>query len=404
MVYAPVSHLEAPPDFDCVRTITHPLPTGCLASATHPSSSCPLFFAATKGAVHVFNPDRATAVHQYSVSPVDGEARTGTTLCPLDENVLLVGDDTGAIHLFDIRKPFSSVTALTSTLDQGDYISSMSHVDRFGTQAVLATSGDGTVCAYDIRNPPNARVKLQYATDAYNDDLLSLAILDNTPLAVAGTLSGSLNLYNLHFLDVDADVEAAAHVDRFHGHPECVNAVLSCAHDDLVITASSDGFVRVLDVVNKTLLGVLDYRLGIQQDGEEEGSNPRNLKRNRADSRWPIESMVAIQATRAPTFALLCHDDFIRFCDGSALVDDDDDDDDSEGGDGQVESRLPCEENSCQNDDDIDRSRPQNEKRLSLPPEAELGRGSKRSAKKRKGKDHDTTSGKRKSDGFFDDL
>lgn len=388
---APLPQLDVPDQFNACRTVTHPLDSGCRAICIQSCASSPLIFAATEHVVHIFDSTSPTALHTYAIPPLNDVARSPTAFLPIDERVLLVGDDAGAIHLFDIRQPFTSAVSLATTVDQADYISALASVDRFGTHAILATSGDGTICAYDVRSTPNPRVKLQYATDAFNDDLLSLAVLNGTPLAVAGSLSGALNLYNLRFLDVDADADAAAHIDRFHGHPECINAVVPCMHDEVVITACSDGYVRVVDVVNKNLLGVLDYRVAIGAEHDEEKPQVKRKSKRKAESRWPIESMIAIEGANIPAFALVCHDEYIRFCDGSALLDESPEDEEEKPDDAE---HVPEDEHS----------RPRQEKGLSLPPEAELAKSSKKTknTKKRRGKDDNSS--KRKPDAFFDDL
>lgn len=242
----------------------------------------------------------------------------------IDENVLIAGDDSGGIHLFDMRTDHGPVA---SVLEQGDYISAICPVDKFGTKALLAASGDGTLCAYDMRVPPMPRLRLQYASDSFNDDLLSLAVLDPAPYAIAGTLSGALNIYNLRFLDTDCVSESAQHVDRFYGHPECVNSVISFGNDGVILTASSDGIIRVVDVLDKILVGVLPYEY--DQDVPDPDSDDTQQERTirpvkKKKPSWPVEAMVSLQGVPKPRFALLGHDNFIRFCDGSTLVDEED--------------------------------------------------------------------------------
>lgn len=258
--------------------------------------------------VHVLHPEKSGSSKSYTIpgheTSQDQSHFSVTALAPYDSHIFLAGDSDGGVHMIDTR-----TATIASTLEQGDYITSFSRVNHLGTDAILSASGDGTLCAYDVRMQPSPRVKLMYATDSFQDDLLSLAVLDGC--AVAGTLSGALNVYDLSFMDADKGEDGK--LDRFFGHPECVNAVLPW--EDCVITASSDGYVRVVDVAGRRLLGVLEYEM-------EKGEGKR---RKGVQETWPVEGMVMVKGWEKPVFALRGHDEVVRFCDGSALVDDDDD-------------------------------------------------------------------------------
>lgn len=348
---APVSDVCLP-TFASKCSVTHAFPKACHATELQSTSCNPHIYASTESVIHIFDTTTSNPLHTYDLTSVDKDdaasAVTATVLKCIDESTLLAGDDNGGIHLFDTRSPRKQ---RASVLQQADYISSLTHVDMYGTNAVLSTSGDGTLCAYDIRS---GRIKLQYATDGMNDDLLSLAVLKDDGLAVAGTLSGALNIYNLRFLDEHADADAVAHIDRMHGHPECVNAVLGCEGEGgVVVTASSDGFVRVVDIVNKQLVGVLDYEACVGDDdddevGESEGEEDvgssddesaeergrkqteqarqqQEAQKRKRVQRWPIEGMVSVKGLGSPLFALVAHDRLVRFCDGAPLIEDEDD-------------------------------------------------------------------------------
>lgn len=270
--------------------------------------------AASESTVLLFDASKPEPVSTFHLPKPAGddaahESSTGSCIYSVDNSLFLVGDDNGGIHFFDRRTP----KPVTSILEQADYITCMQEESFAGTDALLVASGDGTLCAYDLRHPPKPRLRLQYATDTYNDDLLSMTRHKN--LLIAGTLSGVLNLYNLGFMEKERESDAAEHVDRFYGHPECVNAVIS--HDDVVVTASSDGLIRVVDVEARQLIGVLEYDMPV--DG-----------RKRKKEAWPIEGMVRVSGVEKAMFALQGHDEFIRFCDASPLVDEDQGDDQQE--------------------------------------------------------------------------
>lgn len=377
------------------------LSSSCLAVELQPIATNPYLFVSTESNVHVFDVEVKKSIHHYNIPELDEDVRRASVLKAVEPSILLGGDDAGGMHLFDIRAPFKT-RAVASVLEQGDYISAIEKVEAYNTSAILASSGDGTLCAYDLRTKGcTTEVKLQYATEGQNDDLLSLAILPNSDLIVSGTLSGALNLYNMRLLDCAANADAVAHVDRMHGHPECVNAVLPTLHDGLVVTGSSDGIVRVVDVVNKKLLGVLHYR---SSDGNEEDnvSGDRGglklARKRKGTAQWPIEAIVPIEGLTLPTYALLSHDDKILFCDGAALVDDSTANDDKDA------------VNSNGNESDIPRtdqaspkvpSSKQSLSQLEVPAEGQFTKKHRSKRKKQKG---DADASQSKTSSFFNEL
>ncbi|CAN8069828.1 unnamed protein product [Agarophyton chilense] len=278
----------------------------------------------------------------------EGNHRTATTFKALDDSNVLVGDDCGGLHIFDARMPQiraekagTSVSGSSySCLDQGDYISAIVPVSAFNKDAFLVASGDGTLCAYDLRFQPKPKLKLQYAFDSFQEDLLSLAVLSKHSLAITGTLTGPLNIYNLRFMDDLFDPDAAAHVDRLYGHPEAVNVVMEWEEDeDVIISASSDGIIRIIDVPSRKLVGVLDYPIHPQESKPDSLSSLRRKKTQR-EQRWPIEDMVRMRGFSQPIFALLGHGSGIQFCDGSSLVEGES----AEHDDSRKEKRREAEE------------------------------------------------------------
>lgn len=300
--------------------VTHPFESPCRATSFFPSSTQLLASTSTKasdGNILLFDSASDKALHSYTLkTSADADSPTATVFTPISSTLVLAGDDNGGLHLLDMRVP---ERPCASVLDQADYISAIHPAEAFGTSAILASSGDGTLCAYDMRTGPHARLKLQYATDTFQDDLLSMTVLPEVNCAIAGTLAGAINVYSLSLLDKENDMDEAKHVERFFGHPECVNAVLPVGEDGLALTASTDGVVRIIDVGAKALVGVLDYA---KEASAANNVRKRKKKQDEADA-WPIESMVSVAGLPRPAFALLGHDDLIRFCDGSLLVDDD---------------------------------------------------------------------------------
>lgn len=343
-------------------TITHPFQAPCRATAFLPSSE-QLLASSSKDSsllkdstpnVLVFDATTPKALHSYTLkSEADGNGASATVFTPISATLALAGDENGGLHLLDTRV---AEKACAWTLDQADYISAIHPVTAFGTSAILASSGDGTLCAYDMRTGPHARLKLEYATDSFQDDLLSMAVLPEANCVIAGTLAGAINVYSLSLLDQENEMDESRLVERFFGHPECVNAVVGVGKDGLALTASTDGVVRVIDVQAKKLVGVLDYAKEVEVSGE---TNGRKRKKKRSEEAWPIESMVSVVGLSKPGFALLGHDEMIRFCDGSVLVDDDEEKDGNDVDDG-VER---VKEEESEDDGDLEWSRKKKKKK-----------------------------------------
>lgn len=313
-----------------------------------------------------------------------------SALTALSKDLVIGGTDDGRVVLFDLQA--SSCTPVASILEQGDYISAIRVLDAppaLGQSAsakqtqryrVAIASGDGSLCVYDVRTPPRGRIKLIAATPGFDDDLLSLEVFGGK--AIGGTLAGAVNVYDLQFVQADMEEEDMGRfVERFHGHPESVSALVRYGEGDFVLTGSSDGLVRVVDYAEKKLAGVMPYlKVGEGEESESESSEygRSDLEENDGDSNdesageagqvgtggkdvpecrsarkniatgetdevtkptarrprsklvsWPIEGMAVLNGCSPPVLAVIGHTSKVRFCDLSLL--DDDDDDEEEG-------------------------------------------------------------------------
>ena len=213
-------------------------------------------------------------------------------LLSIEPNLLATGDDDGVVSLWDPRK--SSASAIRSYTHHFDWITSMlwcqhlasprapklskdeqekkkvkdekkrrkkekrkgwtGEADEDDTDAMRAsssrerlvcTSGDGTLSVIDIRRG-TAGVDV---SEDQEDELLSIAPIKHDSKLVVGTQLGILSLWapTRGLLD---------HVDRIPGHPASVDAMCTLDHDT-VLTGSSDGLVRVVQILPHKLLGIV---------------------------------------------------------------------------------------------------------------------------------------------------
>lgn len=257
--------------------------------------------------------------------------------------LLATGDDVGLVRLWDARIcATTSDNHKTNTIaDQAkqnpfdnlmkppqgcvmqwkvnhDYISDF-EANNDGT-TLFATSADGTLSIFDLRfvnrkNTPrsvirtdadwnnhtsqlqhhkqkqniNSWEKSGYAqSDNQEDELLSLCLIKNSQKLLCGSQQGILSLFSYNLW---GDI-----TDRFPGHPHSIDAILKI-DEDTVLTGSSDGLVRAVQLLPNALLGVL---------GSHQG--------------FPVEAL-GWSAGRKMVGSL-SHDEYIRLWDGSFLNED----------------------------------------------------------------------------------
>jgi WD40 repeat protein len=261
-------------------------------------------------------------------------------LLSIEPSLLTTGDDDGVVSLWDPRK--SSTTAIRSYTHHFDWITSMlwcQHLappkaaklskeererkqlkdekkrrrkDRkrglrgdedvqqeeeeassikSSRERLVCTSGDGTLSVIDIRSGPSG----VDVSEDQEDELLSIASVKQDTKLVVGTQLGILSLWapTRGLLD---------HVDRIPGHPASVDAMCTLDHDT-VLTGSSDGLVRVVQILPHKLLGIVADHGGL-----------------------PVERL----ARKDNWLASVGHGAEVKLTDLSALLEDDDNDEDEE--------------------------------------------------------------------------
>jgi len=322
------------------------IPKTKIRSAIHsePSSSCRtllfssdgeyLYTAGNGGSIACLNTEIASSYHSSSASivwKVDNASPHGiNVLHQLEENappgpLLVSGDDEGVVRLWDIRlcsgnsennldrgnkkkHPFDRLMGLpqgcvASFHENKDYISGFATDATCNT--LLASSADGVMSVIDLRmnynanattkqGEENAPVKsgqfhLIRQSDNQEDELLSICVLKGGKKVVCGTQTGVLNIWSW---GIWGDVS-----DRFPGHPQSIDTLLKIDERTL-LTGSSDGVVRVIQIQPDKMLGVL---------GDHGG--------------FPVEKMNFSSGKKL--LGSVSHDNFIRLWDASILADDD---------------------------------------------------------------------------------
>ncbi|KAG8744546.1 WD repeat-containing protein jip5 [Ceratobasidium sp. 414] len=107
-------------------------------------------------------------------------------------------------------------------------------------------SGDGTLSVLDIRS--NKTTPFAQSEDQEDELLSAVSIKGGAKIAV-GTQTGVISIWNRSSGYGDC-------VDRVPGHPHSVDA-LAALTPDVIVTGSSDGLVRVVQLLPHKLLGVI---------------------------------------------------------------------------------------------------------------------------------------------------
>lgn len=284
--------------------------------------------------------------------------------------LLVSGDDVGAVRLWDVRlcgdgggnqhndsnnnidkpNPFDNLMkppkgCVMQWKVNHDYITDFT-CNNDGTH-LLTTSADGKLSVFDVRfihrkhtprsvilpevdlntntQTPQSKVntweKSGYAqSDNQDDELLALCLLKNSTKVCVSSQQGILSLFSYNTW---GDIS-----DRFPGHPQSIDALLKI-DEDTVLTGSSDGLVRAVQLLPNALLGVL---------GSHEG--------------FPVEAL-GWSAGRKMVGSL-SHDEYIRLWDGSFLKDDNDDEDNLEDDESDKKKDDSDEWEDLDEDEDMD--------------------------------------------------
>lgn len=210
--------------------------------------------------------------------------------------MLATGDERGGVKIWDCRTMGNNVKPVYSWKLHEDYVSGIETSDDGNT--LLVSSADCTLSVYDLRMMGEDPNKATRRSDDQEDELLSLQVMKNGRKVVCGTGEGVLSIFSW---GTWGDLS-----DRFPGHPQSIDGLLK-VDEDTLLTGSSDGLIRVVQIQPDKLLGVL---------GDHEG--------------FPIEKL-AFNSNHS-FVGSLTHDNLIRIWDARILQDDEEDENGDEEG------------------------------------------------------------------------
>jgi hypothetical protein len=195
------------------------------------------------------------------------------------DNVLVTGDDSGAVKIWDTRILGADMQPAMEWRMHEDYIAGLAF--NADADAIVSVGGDNTFCTYDLRNPAN-----HYHSDQWESELHCVNVMHGGESIAMGTESGEIVTFRW---DQWGDCS-----DRFPGHPEAVDCMLK-VDESTVVTGSSDGLLRVVSLQPNKVLGVIG-------DHEE----------------FPVEGLSASRDGRV--LASFAHDEVVRFWDLTAAL------------------------------------------------------------------------------------
>ncbi|KAF5323007.1 hypothetical protein D9611_009243 [Ephemerocybe angulata] len=162
--------------------------------------------------------------------------------------MVATGDDDGTVKLWDPRQ---RDVAKTYT-QHFDFISDFLWLPD--KKQLVATSGDGTLSVMDIRSKKPEPIA---HSEDQEDELLSIVAIKGSSKILVGTQIGVISIFNRNKGWADC-------VDRIPGHPLSVDALCNVPMgvpgvdaDSTVLTGSSDGFVRAVQILPTKLVGVV---------------------------------------------------------------------------------------------------------------------------------------------------
>ncbi|KAF8513590.1 WD40 repeat-like protein [Hysterangium stoloniferum] len=155
-------------------------------------------------------------------------------------NMVATGDDEGVIKLWDPRKS----EQIREYKQHFDFISDFLWLED--KRQLVVTSGDGTLSVMDVRSSKPEPIA---QSEDQEDELLSIVGIKGNTKFVVGTQLGILSIFNRSKGWGDC-------VDRIPGHPSSIDALCALTQD-VILTGSSDGLVRAVQIFPTKFLGII---------------------------------------------------------------------------------------------------------------------------------------------------
>lgn len=153
--------------------------------------------------------------------------------------LLFLGDDAGAVKLWDIRQRDPAPIFTLKEVD--DYISCLVTTDA--KKYLLATSGDGYLTTLSI---PGKRMYVQ--SEPYEDELTSMGVFRNESKLIVSSAKGNFYAFNWG--------QFGYHCDAFTVPLSPVSKIIPIT-ERIAVTGGEEGTLRAMHMVPGRVLGVV---------------------------------------------------------------------------------------------------------------------------------------------------
>eukprot|EP00057_Strongylocentrotus_purpuratus_P003868 XP_003727551.1 PREDICTED: WD repeat-containing protein 55 isoform X3 [Strongylocentrotus purpuratus] len=164
-------------------------------------------------------------------------------LAVIDENMVATGDDDGYLKVWDLR----TQKAIMEMKENEEFISSL--VVGKDKKILLATSGDGTMSAFNVR-----RRRFDLQSEHVNSELLCASLVKKGQKVVCGASDGALNIFNWN--------EFGNISDRFPGHASSIDCCVPVT-ENVICTGCLDGTIRAVHMLPNRFLGIVGEHEGL---------------------------------------------------------------------------------------------------------------------------------------------
>ncbi|UYV62992.1 WDR55 [Cordylochernes scorpioides] len=165
------------------------------------------------------------------------------SLLPIDDYLVAAGYDDGYFKVWDYRKK----TCIMEDKQCEDFISSLCTNTR--KKIILATSGEGTLTAFDIR-----KKKMEVQSELFDSELLSAAFVKKESKLIVGTGEGVINIFNK---DEWGNIS-----DRFPVTTDSIDCLVPIT-EDVIAAGSSDGSILAINILPNKVLGPIGNHGGM---------------------------------------------------------------------------------------------------------------------------------------------
>jgi len=198
---------------------------------------------------------------------------------PINENLLVTGDEDGTVKLWDKRQSSNmtkSVMEDSESLD--DAVTDFFHKNQ-DPNYLVASSAEGVIQGYNL-----AGKKADVQSEVYEGEMNAMAVVHRDSKLIVGSGNGRLYMFNWR--------EFGHWSDQFPGHPNAINSIVAVT-DNVVITACEDGVIRAVHLYPHRFVGTVGHHekgFGVEKlDVSHDGSLIASISHDECVKFWSIK-------------------------------------------------------------------------------------------------------------------